>query len=118
MQTSSAPVTGGKGRSAMEKYGTFLMTRAFLAAALFTGCGNNESGATPATNQAALTSPPVAIHRVRGAAPVAAARLAAAPVANGLDYGGGPIMSGTVNVYYIFYGTWAAGDQTILADFA
>ena len=98
----------------MRRDEKLLMTRAFLTAALFAGCGNSERGATPATNEAALTSPRVAIYRIKGAA----SPLAADPVANGLNYNGGTIMSGTVNVYYIFYGTWAAGDQTILTDFA
>ena len=33
---------------------------------------------------------------------------AAAPVTgNGIDYHGGPVMGGTVNLYYIWYGNWA-----------
>src|SRR5690242_1153604 len=32
---------------------------------------------------------------------------------------GGPVMSGTVNVYYIFYGSWPSADaRQILIDFA
>ena len=38
---------------------------------------------------------------------------------NGINYHGGPVMLGTVNVYYIWYGDWS-GDSatTILTDFA
>jgi len=38
---------------------------------------------------------------------------------NGIFYHGGPVMLGTVNVYYIWYGNWGASEaKTILADFA
>ena len=36
----------------------------------------------------------------------------------GIYYHNGPIMTGTTAVYYIYYGTWAASQQTILGDFA
>jgi hypothetical protein len=38
---------------------------------------------------------------------------------NGIDYHGGPLMTGTVNVYYIWYGDWAGNEATgILEDLA
>jgi len=38
---------------------------------------------------------------------------------NGIDYHGGPVMLGTTNVYYIWYGNWAGNTATtILADLA
>jgi len=38
---------------------------------------------------------------------------------NGIDYHGGPVMTGTVNVYYIWYGNWAGNSATtILEDLA
>jgi Phosphate-induced protein 1 conserved region len=38
---------------------------------------------------------------------------------NGINYHGGPVMLGTVNVYYIWYGNWSGNDAvTILTDFA
>jgi len=38
---------------------------------------------------------------------------------NGIDYHGGPVMVGTTNVYYIWYGNWAGNTATtILADLA
>src|SRR6266545_549501 len=38
---------------------------------------------------------------------------------NGIFYHGGPVMLGTVNVYYIWYGNWAGNSATtILTDFA
>lgn len=44
---------------------------------------------------------------------------------NGINYHGGPVMPGTVNVYYIWYGNWSAGarvsdsstTQTLLGSF-
>ena len=38
---------------------------------------------------------------------------------NGIDYHGGPVMLGTVNMYYIWYGNWSGNPATtILTDFA
>ncbi|HEX6838016.1 MAG TPA: hypothetical protein VF334_15670 [Polyangia bacterium] len=37
--------------------------------------------------------------------------------ANGINYHGGPVMLGTVNVYYIWYGSWSSGSQAILTNF-
>ena len=42
---------------------------------------------------------------------------------NGINYHGGPLILGTTNVYYIWYGTWPSSStsnsaRTILADFA
>ena len=33
---------------------------------------------------------------------------------NGINYHGGPIITGGTNVYYIWYGTWNSTDQNIL----
>jgi len=39
--------------------------------------------------------------------------------ANGINYHGGPVMLGTPNVYYIWYGNWSGNSATtILTDFA
>jgi hypothetical protein len=42
------------------------------------------------------------------------------PVNNAMSYHGGPVMLGTPNVYYIWYGNWPTGNpvQPILDDFA
>jgi hypothetical protein len=38
---------------------------------------------------------------------------------NGISYHGGPVMLGTTNIYYIWYGNWSANSATtILTDFA
>jgi hypothetical protein len=38
---------------------------------------------------------------------------------NGINYHGGPVMLGTVNAYYIWYGNWSGNSATtILTDFA
>ena len=39
---------------------------------------------------------------------------------NGISYHGGPVMTGTKNIYYIWYGNWSnnSSAQTILNDFA
>ena len=33
-----------------------------------------------------------------------------------IDYRGGAVMSGTVDVYLVYYGTWSASDKAILSD--
>jgi hypothetical protein len=41
------------------------------------------------------------------------------PSSNGISYHGGAVMTGTVNMYYIWYGNWSGNNATtILADFA
>jgi hypothetical protein len=43
----------------------------------------------------------------------------ARPSGNGINYHGGPVMLGTTNVYYIWYGNWSGNTATtILTDFA
>ena len=37
---------------------------------------------------------------------------------NGINYHGGPLILGTTNVYYIWYGNWSGTAQTILTDLA
>ncbi len=37
---------------------------------------------------------------------------------NGITYHGGPITTGTTNVYYIWYGNWASSSQSILLNLA
>ncbi len=55
----------------------------------------------------------IADGRGPGRAPVRASR-----TGNGIYYHGGPIMTGTTNVYYIWYGNWASGSQSILLNLA
>jgi len=40
------------------------------------------------------------------------------PGNTGISYHGGPVMTGTPTLYYIYYGTWSAAATTILNDFA
>lgn len=35
---------------------------------------------------------------------------------NGISYHGGPVMTATKNIYYIWYGSWSSGDQSILTN--
>ena len=43
----------------------------------------------------------------------------AKPTGTGINYHGGPVMLGTTNVYYIWYGNWGTNTaKTILQDFA
>ena len=37
---------------------------------------------------------------------------------NGISYHNGPVMKGTVNVYYVYYGSWTDGQKALLEAFA
>jgi hypothetical protein len=76
------------------------------------------SSSTPesaAASSEALGSYPIAVmpslgstRPPRAVSPSAAITPAATPVSgNGIDYHGGPIIPGTVNLYYIWYGNWS-----------
>lgn len=51
-------------------------------------------------------------------APDAQASRRPKPRSNGISYHGGPIMTGTTNVYYIWYGNWSSSSQSILLNLA
>ena len=53
----------------------------------------------------------------RGAAPSNAASVAFS-TGNQISYNGGPILLGTTNVYYIWYGSWDASSVHILSNLA
>ena len=40
----------------------------------------------------------------------------ARPRTNGISYHGGPVMTATKDVYFIWYGNWSSGDQSILIN--
>src|SRR5512146_595362 len=54
----------------------------------------------------------------RGVADGRAPARLARPRSNGISYHGGPIITGTTNVYYIWYGSWASSSQSILLNLA
>jgi hypothetical protein len=111
--------------------------RSRLAALLLTGAvvalpsslGSGSASADPAetNNQGATAShsagPQLAGVRSGGAAGGTASGQArpsgGGASGNGIDYHGGPVILGTTNVYYIWYGKWAGNSATtILTDLA
>jgi hypothetical protein len=65
---------------------------------------NGKGGGIKPENGSAGEAPPVVSARPRG---------------NGISYHGGPVMLGTTNVHFIFYGNWAGNSATtILPDLA
>ncbi|MFO0588431.1 MAG: hypothetical protein U0441_12855 [Polyangiaceae bacterium] len=40
----------------------------------------------------------------------------AKPSSNGISYHGGPVMTGTINLYYIWYGNWAGNNATTILE--
>lgn len=73
--------------------------------------------AQTAPSEIALQISAPRIHGIRGEAPRTSA---VTPFAgNGIDYHGGPLMLGTPNIYYIWYGNWAGNSaMPILTDLA
>ena len=103
------------------------MTRlnAIVVATLFSGC--NGVVITDADDPAAHEPLGVSLMPVvggRAPAPPMRRDATSGTVAidsanNGIGYNGGPIMSGTTNVYYIWYGNWNGNSaRSILSDFA
>jgi hypothetical protein len=88
-----------------------------MTALIFTGCNGTVIEGASGTSE-----PDRAVMSVVGAPTIAPPRLASGEVAiestgNGISYNGGPIMTGTVNVYYIWYGNWNNNSATtILTD--
>ena len=65
--------------------------------------------------------PDKAVHAIRERPDIGgAARTNAATLrGNGINYHGGPVILGTTNVYYIWYGNWSGNSATtILTDLA
>jgi len=95
---------------------------------LTAACGTSGPAEPPADEPGAFDPAPaleIAIAPVIGGAPGAApARTGAAitpavATGNGIDYHGGPVIGGTVNLYYIWYGNWGGNSAPqILGDFA
>ncbi|HWX93354.1 MAG TPA: hypothetical protein VNY29_12055 [Terriglobales bacterium] len=92
------------------------------------GKGNRTRQMAPRTNNGAVTNqnqngnmrPDGKGDQTRGVAP-RAGRAAAAATGNGIDYHGGPVILGTTNVYYIWYGNWSGSNGaavSILTNFA
>jgi hypothetical protein len=98
---------------------------ALIAGLMLFGCGEAPA---PADQASSAISGPMrkGIHRTAGspvamARPTATARAGAdpaliVPATNGIGYHGGPVMPGTINAYYIWYGDWNVSDQDVLID--
>jgi hypothetical protein len=94
------------------------LSLALALAGLLSACGSAAPQSdTSEVGTSALSVPEIVVMPSRGstrpprAAPASAAiqpaGTAAVSTGNGINYYGGPIMSGTVNLYYIWYGNWS-----------
>ena len=99
-------------------------TRALIGALCIWGplvvlpaCGDSSAlQEAERVNTSALSSaPPVLPHRSRNATGSAATGFYSTGSSHGqISYHGGPLLTGTVNAYFIWYGAWAAEDRAIL----
>src|SRR5438034_6563304 len=76
-----------------------------------------RSGSAYAQGQSQNHVPDGKGDRTRNVLPPAATG-GAGTTGNGINYNGGPVMLGTTNIYYIWYGTWNAGAVSILTNLA
>jgi hypothetical protein len=82
---------------------------ALLAASLFGGCIADRDEITSETSQDSQEILTKHVHRVRtDASPHHK------PSSNGISYHGGPVMTGTPNLHYIWYGNWSGNSATTL----
>jgi hypothetical protein len=93
----------------------FVLMSSLLAAA---ACGGMEQQVDEQSQQSVDVQPDG-----KGAGTLSTYLNAAKPTGqaagNGISYRGGPVILGTVNVYYIWYGNWSGNTgTTILTDFA
>ena len=88
-------------------------------AVLMAGCGVEQQGDELSSTSQELISPDI---RPNGKGQGTAnnyAKPTRSGTGNGISYHGGPVMLGTVKVYYIWYGNWAGNTATtILSDLA
>ncbi|HSN29837.1 MAG TPA: hypothetical protein VLT45_26295 [Kofleriaceae bacterium] len=80
-------------------------------AGLFAGCIAEETDSSVEQDSTSELAPRH-VHRVRDQA-------SKAPRKNsGIQYHGGPVILGTTNVHYIYYGNWSSTDRSILDNLA
>ena len=92
-----------------------------------TACGGNETESTNGTVEAPETRP-VSLHGVRGSHEgqggeentpgMAHSTGGAKAKGNGINYHNGPVLLGTTNIHFIYYGTWSPTDTAILDNLA
>ncbi len=81
---------------------------------LAVGCGGIDEGVDSVSDQGVDVQP-----SGRGGGLVTGFAKPGGGTTNGINYRGGPVMLGTVNVYYIWYGNWAGNTATtIMTDLA
>jgi hypothetical protein len=95
---------------AMTKLGTTLLGLA--AGALIAGCAIDESQATQ--DEQNELNPNKHVSAVKGQSKPTGGGTSN----NGIYYHGGPVMTGTPTIHYIFYGKWSSTQQSLLDSFA
>src|SRR5437763_11273387 len=100
------------------------MTRlnAIVVVTMFVGCNGGVISGGEDDQPIGLSLMPVVDGKV-SAPPMrqnaADGTVAISSTGNGISYNGGPIMSGTTSLYYIWYGNWNGNSaRGILSDFA
>jgi len=93
---------------------TMNLSMCLLACASFAGCLAGEDNTSQASQEDQSEIRTKHEHGIKGEAK---------PVhggggTNGISYHGAPVMAGTVNIQYIWYGTWPSSSKTILQNLA
>lgn len=89
------------------------LTTIVIAGSLIAGCIADETTTSSTSQDEQNELVPKHAHKVRGEARPSKGST------NGINYNGGPIMTGTTNVHYIWYGNWSGNSATsILTNLA
>jgi hypothetical protein len=89
--------------------------RSIVIMTLIAGCGGEIGDGTGSGGVAVMSivgarpTPPPMGPKVEGSVSIAS-------TGNGIGYNGGPIMSGTTNLYYIWYGNWNGNSATTILN--
>lgn len=83
------------------------------------GCGGTESGTAGETSSALTADQPDSLPTGRAETQVNASQAKGKKAGAGMTYHGGPLMLGTPNLYYVWYGDWSGNTApSILHHFA
>ncbi len=104
----------------MRHVATWLVSGLLSAGLMTSGCMSDPGSSAEGTSEATADVAATGRHYTTENVPTDAEKASARPTrGNGITYHGGPIILGTTNVHYIWYGNWSGNTATtILTDLA
>jgi hypothetical protein len=109
----SVEVSGARAYDARQMMkSTMNLSMCLLACASFAGCLAGEDDTTQTTQDDQSEIRTKQVHGVKGEAKPGGG----GGGGNGIFYHGGPVMAGTVNLHYIWYGNWSGNSATTILN--